>query len=239
LTTAQETLRGQRSHVLLVLSSPRQGEEERFGSWYLGPFREAVLQLPAVLRGQQYEPHEFDVSSGRYPGLPCRYLGLYQLSLDGAQGAAEVITRIAELHRAEKSANAAVTWLYYPASEQVGRSSRFDPTLLTIAFANPLTGRESEFREWYATRHIRHALDIPQLVSGQCFELSQFQSPGAAEPCYSMIAIYEQEGSPEDMLASIAALPPGRLHFPAMDLSRFAEWVYRPVPGRRGEMPAK
>ena len=54
-----------------------------------------------------------------------------------------------------------------------------------------------------------------------------------------MIAIYEQEGAPEDMIASIAALQPGKLHFPAMDLSRFAEWVYRPLPSRPGEMLAK
>jgi hypothetical protein len=232
-------LHGQRSHILLVLSSPREGADERFRSWYLGSYREAVLRLADVLSGQQYEPHEVDVSNGRYPGLPYGYLAVYEMSLDGAQAAAQTIARIAELHRAESSAAAPATWLYYPASERVGRSPIADPCPLTIAFANPVIGREAEFREWYATRHIRHALDIPQLVSGQCFELTRFQDPGAAEPGYSMIAIYEQEGTPEDMLASMAALPPGRLHFPAMDLSRFAEWVYRPLPSRRGEMLSK
>ena len=240
MKTAQEILHGQRSHILLVLSRPAEGAaEETFRSWYSGPYREAVLRLPDVLSGQQYEPHEVDVSSGRYPGLSYRYLGLYQLSLDGAQAAAQTVARIAQLHRAEKSARAPATWLYYPASERVGRSPGANPSLLTIAFANPVIRRETEFREWYATRHIRHALDIPQLVSGQCFELTQFQDPGAAEPCYSMIAIYEQEGTPQDMAASIAALPAGRLDFPAMDLGRFAEWVYRPLPGGRGEMQAK
>ncbi|MHB8813257.1 MAG: hypothetical protein ACYDAE_08310 [Steroidobacteraceae bacterium] len=239
MKNSREILHGQRSHIILVLSSPREGAEELFRSWYLGPYREAVLQLPDVLCGQQYEPHELDVSNGRYPGLPYRYLGLYELSLDGAPAAAQTLARIAELHRAEKSATAPATWLYYPASERVGRSRGVAPSLLTIAFANPVIRREMEFREWYATCHIRHALDIPQLVSGQCFELTQFQNPGAAEPCYSMIAIYELEGAPQDMLASMAALPPGRLHFPAMDLSRFAECVYRPLPNRRGEMLQK
>ena len=238
--TSLEILHGQRSHILLVLSRPAEGAaEETFRSWYSGPYREAMLRLPDVLSGLQYEPHEVDVSNGRYPSLPYRYLGLYQLSLDGAQAAAQTVARVGELHRAEKSATAPATWLYYAVSERVGRPPRVNPCLLTIAFANPVIGRETEFREWYATRHIRHALDIPQLVSGQCFELTQFQNPGAAEPCYSMIAIYEQEGTPEDMVASIAALPAGRLNCPAMDLSRFAEWVYRPLPGRRGEMRAK
>lgn len=239
MKTSREILHGQRSHILLVLSNPREGAEELFRSWYLGSYREAVLQLPDVLSGKLYEPHEVDVSNGRYPGLPYRYLGLYELSLDGAQAAAQTVARITGLHRAEKSAADPATWIYFPASERVGRSPGVDPSLLTIAFANPVIRREAEFREWYATRHIRHALDIPQLVSGQCFELARFQDPGAAEPCYSMIAIYEQEGAPQDMLASIAALPPGRLHFPAMDLSRFAEWVYRPLPSRRGEMLVK
>jgi hypothetical protein len=45
-----------------------------------------------------------------------------------------------------------------------------------------------------------------------------------------MIAVYEQEGTPEEMLRSFESLPPGTLDFPAMDLTRFAEWVYRPLP---------
>ena len=45
---------------------------------------------------------------------------------------------------------------------------------------------------------------------------------------YSMIALYEQEGSPEEMRKSFETMPPGALDFPAMDLENFAEWVYRP-----------
>lgn len=230
---SRELLRAQRSHLLLVLSSPSQGADEPFRGWYLGPYRQAVLELPGVLRGEQYEPHEVDVSNGRYPGLSSRYLALYELSIDGAHEAAKILEGVARLHREERSAAPAATWLYYPASERVGRAPRQRPSLLTIAFANALAGREAEFREWYATRHIRHALAIAQLVSGQCFERTQFQEPGAAAAGYSMIAVYEQDGSPEEMLASIAALPAAALHFPAMDLSRFAEWVYRPLPGRQ------
>lgn len=237
--SSQTLLHAQRSHILLVLSNPRPGAAESFRSWYLGSYREAAAQLPEVLSGQQYEPHEVDVSNGRYPGLPYRYLALYELSLDGAQAASHTISHVTALHGAENSAAAPASWLYFPASERVGRSPGTLPSLLTIAFANPIAGREQEFREWYATRHIRHALRIPQLVSGQCFERALFQEPGAAEPSYSTIAVYEQEGEPEDMLASIAALPPEALHFPAMDLSRFAEWVYRPLPAGRDDLHRK
>jgi hypothetical protein len=189
-----------------------------------------MLDLGVVLGGQHYEPDELDVSQGRYPGLPFRYLGLYDLSVDGAQAALGVIERVTELHRCETSAEAPATWLYYPVSERVGRSPAARPSLLTLAFANAVPGLEAEFREWYTTRHIRHALNIPALVSGQCFERTQFQSAGALAADYGMIAVYEQEGTAEEMMRSFSSLPPGTLDFPAMDLRRFAEWVYRPLP---------
>jgi hypothetical protein len=224
-----ELLKKQRSHVLLVLSNPREGSERNFRSWYLGSFQQEMLALTAVLSGQQYEPHELDVSRGKYPGLPFRYLGVYDLSVDGAQAALGVIERINELHGRERSAAASATWMYYPVSERVGRSPAARPSLLTLAFSNAVPGQEAEFHEWYVTRHIRHALNIPALVSGQCLERAQFQSPGALAADYSMIAVYEQEGTPEEMMRSFHSLPPGTLDFPAMDLTRFAEWVYRPL----------
>jgi hypothetical protein len=232
-STAQsslELLKEQRSHVLLALTNPRAGAEQTFRSWYQGRFQPAVLGFPGVLGGQQYEPHPVDVSRGRYPGLPFRYLNLYDLSVDGAQAAVPAIEHMKALHREEQSADEPAIWLYHPVSERVGRSPAVRPSLLTIAFANATPGEEQDFREWYITRHIRHALKIPALVSGQCFERSQFQSPGAMKAQYSMIAVYEQEGTPEEMIKTFASLPQGTLDFPAMDLTRFAEWVYRPLP---------
>jgi hypothetical protein len=98
-----------------------------------------------------------------------------------------------------------------------------------MAFTNAVDGQENEFREWYVTRHIRDALHVPVLVSGQCFERTQFQRPGALEASFSIIAVYEQEGTPEAIIESIAALPPGTLDFPALHPKHFAEWVYRPL----------
>jgi hypothetical protein len=227
-----ELSRRQRSHVLVVLSNPTAGSDQIFRSWYLGLYQQSVLALTAVLGGQQYEPDELDVSRGKYPGLPFRYLALYDLSVDGAQAALDVIEHIRDLHGREESAAAPATWLYYPVSERVGRAPVLRPSLLTLAFANAVPGQEADFHEWYVTRHIRHALNIPALVSGQCLERTEFQSPGALAADYSMIAVYEQEGTAEEMMSSFNSLPPGTLDFPAMDLTRFAEWVYRPLPSR-------
>ena len=223
-----DLLSEQRSHVLLVFSNPRSGSDRQFREWYLSKHWRTVLALEGVLSGQQYEAHEVDISSGKYPRLPYTYLAIYDIAVDGAQEAGPIIDQIRALHERESSAQAPVTWLYFPSSERVGRAPLERPSLITAAFVNALPGREDELREWYATRHIRHVMQIPALASGQCFVRAQFQSPGALPASFSMIALYEQDGSPEDMRKSFETLPPGALDFPAMDLSCLAEWVYRP-----------
>src|SRR5205823_5245553 len=115
-----------------------------------------------------YQQHEVDISGGQHPPLPLKYLGLYELCLDGAERARDVIRFVTGIHLEQPAACAPATWLYYPVSEKVGRPSDMERPMLTLAFANALPGRELEFREFYATRHIRHALNIPALVSGQC-----------------------------------------------------------------------
>jgi hypothetical protein len=228
--TALELLQKQRSHLLFVLSNAKAGSETAFIEWYQGAYRKAVARIVAVVHGLHYEQHDVDISQGRYPGLPYKYLALYQLSLDGAEAAEEIIREINTLFAQSTTTQTPATWLYYPVSDKVGRAPQHLPALLTIAFANSIPGREREFREWYATRHIRHALSIPALVSGQCFEPTRFQRPGVCPISYDTIAIYEQDGAPEEIIHSFASLPAGALDFPAMDLTRFAEWVYRPLP---------
>jgi hypothetical protein len=224
-----QILQHQRSHVLLVLSDEQEGEREAFLSWYRGAYREEVARSAGVVGVGHYEQHEIDITAGQSPRPPCHYLGIYELSVDGAEGARELIERVSQLHQEQAAAQPPATWLYYPVSEKVGRASGGSAGLLTLAFANAVEGREAEFREWYSTRHIRHALNVPALVSGQCYERTQFQQPGALRASFSMIALYEQEGTPQSMLESFATLPESTFAFPAMDLSRFAEAVYRPV----------
>jgi|SRR5579862_5068426 len=224
-------LKTQRSHVIFVLSHPTSGQETTFRVWYEGVYRQALRAVPGVLKTQHYERHEVDITRGQHVKLPFQYLGMYEIAVDGAESAGAVIEHITALHRAESAAQAPATWVYYPVSECVGRAPAAKPSLLTLAFANAVPGHEAEFREWYATRHIRHALNIPALVSGQCYERTQFQSPGAMPADFSTIAVYAQEGTPESIIASFDALPPGTFAFPTLDLrpSRFAEAVYRPL----------
>jgi hypothetical protein len=229
--SALEFTKQQRSHVLFVLSDAKPGYESTYLKWHRAVYREKVFRTDCVLGAQHYERHEVDITQGQYPPLPFRYLSLCELAVDGAQAAEAAIDHILAAHRQEASAQLPATWLYYPASEKVGRAPAKQPSLLTIAFANAMPGQEAEFREWYATRHIRHALNIPALVSGQCFERTQFQKPGALPATFNTIALYEQEGTPESIIQSFAALPESTFDFPMLDIgpARFAEWVYRPA----------
>jgi|SRR5579862_9142596 len=227
--SALRLLAKQRSHMLVALTNPKSNSQACYVEWYRDTVGASADRAPGVLCSQLYEQHDVDVSVGRYPRLPYRYLALYELSVDGAEAAAGALECIANLHRLSNVSEAPALWLYYAISERVGRSAAVTPSTLTLAFANAIPGREPEFREWYSTRHIRHALKVSGLVSGQCFERTQFQWHQGPAPAFTTIAIYEQEGTPEAMIKSFATLPAGALAFPAMDLSRFAEWVYRPV----------
>lgn len=229
VTASMALLKRQRSHVLLVLTDASAGREPAFRNWLQGRYVATLSAIQPVVAVRLYEQHEVDVTGGLHPRLPLRYLSICELSLDGAEQAEPLIRLITELHLSEMSARAPATWLYYPASEQVGRAATVTSSLLTIAFANATPGQDNEFREWYATRHIRHALNVPALVSGQFFQKTQFQIPGALEPTFSAIALYEQEDSAESMVESFRTIPASTFNFPTMDLTRFAESVYRPL----------
>lgn len=229
LSKSQALLAGQRSHLLVVLSRPRVGHESEFREWYRNAC--TYIKDDFVLTYRGYEQHPTDITQGRWPRLPFKYLSLYEISVDGADAASGLIDKIINLHQEESSAEPPATWLYYPSCEKVGRQSATDRTLLTVAFANGLPGQEAAFREWYCTRHIRHAVSLSALVSGQCFERTQFQRPGATEARFSTIAIYEQEGSVDSLVEELKRVPPGAFHFPMLDLegSRFSESVYTPI----------
>lgn len=226
---ARTSLARQRSHMLLVFSNATSGQDDALLHWYRNNYLSLISDNREVLSVEQYERHEYDITQGAFPRIPFRYLGLYNLSLDGAQSAGELIARIAALHATQSAAQPPASWLYYPTSEKVGDLLRESRSTLTVAFANGIPGQEAEFREWYATCHIRHALKITALVSGQCFQLTKFQRPGALEASFDTIAVYEQEGAIDEVIESFAAVSAEEVSFPTLDLSRFSESIYRPI----------
>lgn len=224
-----DLLKMQRSHILVVLSDAKKGCEGPFLKWYADHYRKIVIEKNSVLNVTLYERDDVDITLGNFARPPTRYLSLCEVAYDGAEAAEALIEEITALHHAEESARMPATWLYFAVSEKVGRSPTKAPSRLTVAFANGIVGQETAFREWYITRHIRHALNIPALVSGQCFERTEFQRPGELGVTYSLMAVYEQEGTAESIIDSFKFLSPEIFRFPTLDLGRFAESSYKPL----------
>jgi hypothetical protein len=228
-----EILTRQRSHILLVLSNVAPGEDEQaFVTWYNGVCRRAILAQPGVLSASHYVQDDVDLTGGRRPPPPFRYLAIYELSIDGAEQAEAVISAVHTLYRSCVYAAAPATWVYYPIGEQVGLS-RPGSGMITVLFANGMPGSDDEFREWCVTRHIRQALNIPVLVSGQCFERARFQRPGAADAGFHIIVLHEQIGSSEALVEAVNSLAPGAMDFPTLDPTRFGEAAYRLLTSER------
>ena len=219
-----------RSHNLYVFSNALPDHESAFLDWFIGKYLQAVSKLNTVLTAHHFEQHELDIAGGGSKPIGYKYLGVYELLLDGAEEAEVLIDEITALYESEDSASNPATWLYYPVSEKVGQSPKATSPFMVLAFANPVKGSEAEFREWYSTQHLRHALIIPALVSGQRFELTGFQKPGAMTPGYNSIAVYEQQDTPENMITSLTSLELNKLSFsPSVDVNRFTEWIYRVI----------
>ncbi len=230
---AEALAKQQRSHTLLVFCKAEDGKAEAFSNWFKMDCLRSVAGLSKVLSVRHYQEYPFNLS-GNYTPIGFDYLGIYQLHLDGAEDASELINQINTLYRNEPSAGDIATWLYYPVSEKVGcNKTTISPSspVITIAFANAVKGCEAEFREWYTTEHLRHALIIPALISSQRFELTAIQTPGAMAADYQTIAIYEQDDSPENMVKGMGSIDPAKIPKvwwnPAGDVERFTEWAYQ------------
>lgn len=212
----------QRSHNLYVLSNAAPGRDGDFLTWLQGEQLQSVSALNKVLSAQNFVQHEKDISGGVSKRLGFKYLSVYELTLDGAEQASGVIEPIRQLHDSEASAGEVVTWLYYPASEKVGHDPENQLDFLVLAFGNAVSGKEALFREWYSTEHMRHALILPTMVSGQYFELSAYQQPTTSDPGYATLTVYEQEGTLDELLQGFTQLEEGDIGgSDTFDIDRF------------------
>src|SRR5689334_8023090 len=124
LRSPLQLLASQPSHVLFVVNNARAGREASFLQWYRGAYKDRVQDHEIVVHARHFEQHEVDVTCGRHMLFPYKYLGLYHLSLDGAEQVEGFIDSIQSLFREREDAEAPATWLFYPISEKVGRPAR-------------------------------------------------------------------------------------------------------------------
>jgi len=223
-----DLVKRQRNFILLVLSNPAEGQGEAYKAWFTGPFRALLVAREEVLRARLYQADSVDITIGRFPALPMKHLALLDVSVDHADLAESLIDAIQGAHSKEASAKEAATWLYYPASEKYGLDRGDALTTMAVHYTNPVVGRETEFYEWFVTRMVPHAPIFAPLVSGQRFERTMFQKPGALAADYQTVGLYEQLGPSEQLIESFQKPPTGP-NFDALDVERFTETSYLPL----------
>lgn len=231
-TNSQILLAQQSSHSLLVFSNAKEGQEQAYLDWFTSAGLSTALENKKVLSLQHYQQHSLDLIGGAKP-IGFDYLAVYQLCLDGAEDSDHLIKEIHSAYQIQSSVSEIAIWLYYPISEKVGCQNTEDSAFISIAFANAKEGCVAELREWYSTEHIRHALIIPAFTSGQCFALTGYQQSGVKASDYQIIAVYEQNDTPENLVASLSGIDVSKLIFSsALDTERFTEWSYRAITKR-------
>lgn len=219
----------QPSFLLLVLGNAAAGKDADFVAWFKDSFTDRLQRLPAVWRARVYARDSVDVTWGRFPLVPMKYLSLVDLLGDGPEAAHSVIDFVQDIYAKEKSAADVATWLYYPVSERYGIARGNIPTAVMIHYTNPVAGKETEYAEWFNTRLLRHAAMFDPLVSGQRFERSLYQKPGALEPTYQTVALYDQAGSSERLIEAFKIPPPDLPDMVSLDTGRFTESAYLPL----------
>lgn len=219
----------QPSFLLLVLGNAKKGQEADFITWFKGEFRDHMQRQARVIRARTFERDSLDITWGRFPLVPMQYLALIDIGGKGPEDAHAVITTAQEQFAKQKSAADVATWLYYPVSEKYGIDRGNIPTTVMIHYTNAVAGMEAEYSEWFNTRLIRHAAVFDPLVNGQRFERSLHQNPGAIEPTYQTVALYDQAGSSERLMEAFKNPPPDLLDMVSLDNERFSEASYLPL----------
>ncbi|KQY72056.1 hypothetical protein ASD39_19065 [Sphingomonas sp. Root50] len=158
-----------------------------------------------------------------------KYLALVDILGGGPEDAHKVIEFAQNAYATEASAGEVATWLYYPVSPKYGLECGDMPTTVMVHYTNPVAGMEAEYAEWFNTRLLGHAPVFDPLVSAQRFERSMYQNPGALEPDYQTVAVYDQVGPSEQLMEAFKNPPPELLDMVSLDNEHFTESAYLPL----------
>jgi len=90
---------------------------------------------------------------------------------------------------------------------------RFTYTILSRA----VPGREEEFADWYANRHLADVLKFPGVVSGRLFRLDFHRVYDLDAPQWTLMTIYELECDEPEALINRIRDASGSAEMPATD----------------------
>jgi epsilon-lactone hydrolase len=91
--------------------------------------------------------------------------------------------------------------------------ARFTYTVLSCA----VPGREDEFIDWYANRHLVDVLKMPGVLSGKLFKLDFHRVYDLDAPRWTLMSIYELEGDDPEAIVDRIKAASGSPEMPSTD----------------------
>ena len=100
---------------------------------------------------------------------------------------------------------------------------------ICVVYTQAKPGRESEYHDWYDSRHLHDVLRVAGVVSAQRYDLDETEAAGGAPPA-GCLAIYEVEGDPrafvEDLRSKFGT--DEMLGSPALDRASISMTLWKP-----------
>jgi hypothetical protein len=235
------------TYYLLVFNQPVAGLEAQYNAWYDQQHAPDVVSVPGFVRAQRYVLAADQLRSA--PSKP-KYLVIYQIKTSDLAGVyAEVRRRLAsgetQISPAlDRDSGQNYTYKVFrprlagtQPDEQLGDRATIQ-SFIQLVFADPATGKESEFNNWYDAHQAPEVLKAPGFTSGQRLALADVQLAPQAGERAQYLTMYEiQTKNLSRTIAGFQQLAPGMSSSPAFDDKKVAGYTYQALgPPLSGDM---
>lgn len=101
--------------------------------------------------------------------------------------------------------------------------------VICVVYTQARPGRESEYHDWYDTRHLHDVARVAGVVSAQRYDLDEAETAGGGPPA-RCLAVYEVEGDPRAFVEELRSrfgtdeMPAS----PALDLASISMTLWKP-----------
>jgi hypothetical protein len=228
---------GPATYYLLVFNQPVAGREAEYNDWYDHQHAPDVVSVPGFVSARRYVLADDQL---RPPTLiKPRYVVIYKIvTTDLAAVYAEVGRRIrsGETRMSRTlDMDSGKNYTYRVFRPQVAGSNPDArdgnggglQDYIQLVFADPATGMDTEFNDWYDKHHVPDVLSVPGFVSGQRLTLAEVQlvNEQATQQYLTMFDI--RSSDLKRTLAEFVKRAPSMGNSPAFDGTKVFGYTYK------------
>jgi hypothetical protein len=170
------------TYCLLVFSNPVAGQEEVYNQWYDNQHARDVVAVPGFVAAQRFVVSDTQLRVSK--PLP-KYLVVYRIVTNDLRSVYVEVNRRLETGMTVMSPSfdksTSVNFTYKVIRPTIYRNGTAGPhhpgsqIYYQLVFADPVSGREDEFNQWYDKQHEPEVVSAPGFVSAQRYMLSDTQ----------------------------------------------------------------